>query len=127
MLLSSPRWQRVYNAGARPQRLLWASTGTKDPEASDILYIKALAAPFTVNTMPEGTLKALAEHSELGALLPADGGDCEAVLAQFARAGIDIDALAAQLQEEGAKSFVKSWNELMEVIASKSAALAKAS
>jgi transaldolase len=126
-LLSSPRWQRVYNAGARPQRLLWASTGTKDPEASDILYIKALAAPFTVNTMPEGTLKALVEHSELGALLPADGGDCEAVLARFARAGIDIDALAAQLQEEGAKSFVKSWHELMEVIASKSAALAKAS
>ena len=126
-LLSSPRWQRVYNAGARPQRLLWASTGTKDPEASDILYIKALAAPFTVNTMPEGTLKALAEHGELGALLPADGGDCEAVLTQFARAGIDIDVLAAQLQDEGAKSFVKSWNELMEVIASKSAALAKAS
>ena len=126
-LLSSPRWHRVYNAGARPQRLLWASTGTKDPEASDILYIKALAAPFTVNTMPEGTLKALAEHSELGALLPADGGDCEAVLAQFARAGIDIDALAAQLQDEGAKSFVKSWHELMEVIASKSAVLEKVS
>src|SRR2546430_1264637 len=102
-LLSSPRWQRVYNAGARPQRLLWASTGTKDPKASDILYIKALAAPFTVNTMPEGTLKALAEHSELGALLPADGGDCEEVLEQFARAGIDIDALAAQLHVEGAK------------------------
>src|SRR5262249_34482639 len=126
-LLGSPRWQRVYNAGARPQRLLWASTGTKDPEASDILYIKALAAPFTVNTMPEGTLKALAEHSELGALLPADGGDCEAVLAQFARADIDIDALAARLQDEGAKSFVKSWDELMEVLASKSAVLAKAS
>jgi transaldolase len=126
-LLSSPRWQRVYNAGARPQRLLWASTGTKDPEASDILYIKALAAPFTVNTMPEGTLKVLAEHNELGALLPADGGDCEEVLAQFAKAGIDVDALAAQLQDEGAKSFVKSWHELMEVIASKSAALAKAS
>jgi transaldolase len=125
-LLSSPRWQRVYNAGARPQRLLWASTGTKDPEASDILYIKALAAPFTVNTMPEGTLKALAEHSELGALLPADGGDCEEVLAQFAKAGIDVDALAAQLQDEGAKSFIQSWNELMGVIASKSAALAKA-
>ena len=125
-LLSSPRWQRVYNAGARPQRLLWASTGTKDPEASDILYIKALAAPFTVNTMPEGTLKALAEHSELGALLPADGGDCEEVLTQFAKAGIDVDALAAQLQDEGAKSFVQSWNELMAVIASKSAALAKA-
>lgn len=122
-LLGSPRWQRVYNAGARPQRLLWASTGTKDPKASDVLYIKALAAPFTVNTMPEGTLKALADHGELGSLLPADGGDCEEVLAQFAQAGIDIDALAAQLQDEGAKSFVKSWNELMAVIASKSAAL----
>jgi transaldolase len=126
-LLSSPRWHRVYNAGARPQRPLWASTGTKDPEASDILYIKTLAAPFTVNTMPEGTLKALAEHSDLGALLPADGGDCEEVLAQFARVGIDIDALAAQLQDEGAKAFVKSWHELMAVIASKSATLAKAS
>jgi transaldolase len=126
-LLSSPRWQRVYNAGARPQRLLWASTGTKDPEASDILYIKALAAPFTVDTMPEGTLKALAEHGEVGALLPADGGDCEAVLAEFARAGIDIDALAAQIQDEGARAFVKSWHELMTVLEAKSAALAKAS
>jgi len=126
-LLTSPRWQRIYNAGARPQRLLWASTGTKDPLASDVLYIKALAAPFTVNTMPEGTLKALAEHSELGTIIPADGGNCEEVLAQFAKAGIDIDALAAQLQEEGAKSFVKSWNELMAVINSKSAALKKAS
>ena len=125
-LLSSPRWQRVYNAGARPQRLLWASTGTKDPEASDVLYIKALAAPFTVNTMPEGTLKALAEHSELGAIMAADGGDCEEVLAQFAEAGIDVDALAAQLQERRSQSFVNSWNELMAVIASKSAALARA-
>ena len=125
-LLSSPRWHRIYNAGARPQRPLWASTGTKDPLASDVLYIKALAAPFTVNTMPEGTLKALAEHSELGTIIPADGGDCEQVLAQFAKAGIDVDALAAQLQEEGAKSFVKSWNELMTVINSKSAALRKA-
>jgi transaldolase len=122
-LLDSPRWQRAYNAGARPQRLLWASTGTKDPKASDVLYIKALAAPFTVNTMPEGTLKALADHGELGAPLPADGGDCEEVLAQFAQAGIDVDNLAATLQEEGARSFVKSWNELMAVIASKSAAL----
>jgi transaldolase len=122
-LLSSPRWQRVYNLGARPQRLLWASTGTKDPSASDILYIKALAAPFTVNTMPEGTLKALAQHTELGALLPADGGDCEEVLAQFAKAGIDVNALAAQLQDEGAKSFVKSWNDLMAVITSKEADL----
>jgi transaldolase len=126
-LLTSPRWQRVYNAGARPQRLLWASTGTKDPNASDVLYIKALAAAFTVNTMPEGTLKALADHGEVGPLLPVDGGDCEVVLTEFAKAGIDTDALAAQLQDEGAKSFVKSWNELMAVIASKSAALAKAS
>jgi transaldolase len=125
-LLSSPRWQRVYNSGARPQRLLWASTGTKDPNASDILYVKALAAPFTVNTMPEATLKALAEHTELGTILPADGGDCEEELAQFAKAGVDVDALAAELQDEGAKSFVKSWNELMAVIASKSAALKKA-
>jgi transaldolase len=123
-LLDSPRWQRAYNAGARPQRLLWASTGTKDPKASDVLYIKALAAPFTVNTMPESTLKAFADHGETGPILPADGGDCEDVLAQFARAGIDIDALADQLQDEGAKSFVKSWNELMGVIASKSATLA---
>jgi len=122
-LLASPRWQRVFNAGARPQRLLWASTGTKDPKASDVLYIKALAAPFTVNTMPEGTLKALADHGELGTILPADGGDCEQVLAQFAKAGIDVHALAARLQEEGAKSFVKSWNDLMAVIVSKSAAL----
>jgi transaldolase len=122
-LLGSPRWQRAYNAGARPQRLLWASTGTKDPKASDILYIKALAAPFTVNTMPEGTLKALAQHTDLGALLPADGGDCEEVLGRFAKSGIDVDRLAAQLQDEGAKSFVKSWNDLMSVIASKSAAL----
>src|SRR6266404_4311882 len=98
-LLSSPRWQRVYNDGARPQRLLWASTGTKDPKASDILYVQALAAPFTVNTMPEATLKALANHSELGPILPADGGDCEEVLAKFSSAGIDIDALAVKLQE----------------------------
>jgi transaldolase len=123
---SSSRWQRIYNAGARPQRLLWASTGTKDPLASDVLYVKALAAPFTVNTMPEGTLKALAEHKELGTIIPADGGDCEQVLGEFAQAGIDVDALAAQLQDEGAKSFVKSWNNLMEVIASKSAVLKKA-
>src|SRR5712692_6440719 len=89
-LLDSRRWQRVFNTGARPQRLLWASTGTKDPGASDILYVKALAAPLTVNTMPEGTLKALAEHGDIGPLLPADGGDCEAVFTQFARAGVDI-------------------------------------
>jgi transaldolase len=125
-LLASARWQRVFNFGARPQRLLWASTGTKDPKASDVLYVKALASPFTVNTMPEATLKALADHGELGAILPPDGGNCEEVLAQFAKAGIDVYALAAQLQEEGAKSFVKSWEELMGVIASKSAALKEA-
>jgi transaldolase len=122
-LLSSPRWHRVYNAGARPQRLLWASTGTKDPKASDVLYVKSLSAPFTVNTMPEATLLALADHGELGDALPADGGNCEEVLADFTKAGVDIDALAAQLQDEGAKSFVKSWDELMAVIGSKSASL----
>ena len=126
-LLASPSWQRVFNAGARPQRLLWASTGTKDPKASDVLYVNALAAPFTVNTMPEGTLKALADHGVIDGLMPANGGDCEDVIARFADAGIHVDALADQLQAEGAKSFVSSWNELMDVIASKSAALQKAS
>jgi transaldolase len=126
-LLATPRWQRVFNSGARPQRLLWASTGTKDPKASDVLYIKTLAAPFTVNTMPEGTLKALADHGAIDTILPADGGDCEEVLSQFAKAGIDVNELAAQLQDEGAKSFVKSWNDLMDVIAFKSAALRRAS
>ncbi len=125
-LLASARWQRVYNAGARPQRLLWASTGTKDPKASDVLYIKALAAPFTVNTMPEVTLNDLADHGEIGQMLPSDGGDCEATLMEFIKAGIDIGALGVQLQDEGAKSFVKSWNELMNVIATKSVSLAKA-
>ena len=127
-LLSSPRWMRAYNAGARPQRLLWASTGTKDPKASATLYITALAAPFTVNTMPEGTLKALAAAaSGGGTTMPADGGDCEDVLARFAAAKIDVKALAAQLQDEGAKSFVNSWNELMDVIGSKSDVLKRAS
>jgi transaldolase len=125
-LLGSARWERIYNAGARPQRLLWASTGTKDPKASDVLYIKALAAPFTVNTMPEGTLNALADHGDLGEIMAADGGDGEAVLGQFAAAGIDVDAQAARLQDEGAKSFVHSWDELMGVISSKSATLGKA-
>ncbi len=120
--MRSPRWHRAANAGARAQRLLWASTGTKDPKASDILYVKALAAPFTVNTMPEGTLKAFGDHGAVGDIMAADGGDAEAVLASFAKAGIDVDALAAQLQDEGAKSFVKSWNDLMSCIDSKSAA-----
>src|SRR5262249_28798298 len=101
-LLGTPRWQRAYNSGARPQRLVFASTGTKDPKASDILYVKALAAAFTVDTMPEATLNALAKYAELGSVLPADGGDCETVLAEFARAGVDIDALAEKLQEDGA-------------------------
>ncbi len=118
-VLDSPRWQRLLNAGARPQRLLWASTGTKDPGASDVLYVQALAAPFTIDTMPEATLKALADHGEVGASMPADGGDCEEALAEFARAGVDTDALAARLQVEGAQAFVKSWNELLECIASK--------
>jgi transaldolase len=126
-LLGSARSQRIYNEGGRPQRLLWASTGTKDPSASDILYIKALAAPFTVNTMPEGTVKAFADHGEVGGVIPPDGGDCEEVLAQFAKAGVDVDALAAKLQDDGAKSFVKSWDELMKVISAKSDVLAKAS
>ncbi len=125
-LLDSPRWQRILNGG-RPQRLLWASTGTKDPGASDILYVQSLAAPLTVNTMPEGTLKAVADHGALGGILTADGGDSEDVLARFAAAGIDVDALANQLQDEGAKSFVGSWRDLMDVIVSKSAALDKAS
>ena len=125
-LLSSPRWQRAYNMGAVPQRLLWASTGTKDPKASDLLYIKALAAPFTVNTMPELTLKALGDHGEIGPIMAADGGDCEVALAEFKKAGIDVDALAAQLQDQGGKSFAKSWNELMGMLATKSNALQQA-
>jgi transaldolase len=118
-LLDSPRWQRLANAGARVQRLLWASTGTKDPKASDVLYITSLAAPLTINTIPERTLKALADHGRLGAVMPAHGGDCEEVLAEFTKAGIDIDALAARLQEDGAIAFVRSWDELMKSIASK--------
>ena len=125
-LLGSSRWQSAFNSGTRPQRLLWASTGTKDPKASDVLYIKSLAAPFTVNTMPENTLKALADHGQLDTIMPADGGDAEWILAEFSNLGIDIDALAAQLQDEGAKSFVKSWEELMSVISSKGAVLKKA-
>jgi transaldolase len=123
-LTGSARWQRTYNFGARAQRLLWASTGTKDPKASATLYIDALAAPFTVNTMPEGTLNTLAAKTQIGEILPADGGNCEEMLRRFAAAGIDVDALAAQLQEEGAKSFVNSWNDLMAVVESKSSAVA---
>lgn len=124
--LSSRRVQRVANFGARPQRLLWASTGTKDPKASDTLYIRALAAPLTINTMPEATLKALHDHGELGEIMARDGGDCEAVLGEFAKAGIDIDALAQRLQDEGASAFAKSWNELMASVEAKRAAIGKA-
>jgi len=126
-LLGSPRWMRAYNAGARPQRLLWASTGTKDPKSSDVLYVQALAAPFTVNTIPEATLKALADHGVVSATMPIDGGDSDEVLARFAAAGIDVQALADQLQDEGAKAFVKSWNDLTDVITSKSTVLKRAS
>jgi transaldolase len=126
-LLDSPRWLRLQSEGARPQRLLWASTGTKDPEASDVLYLQALAAPFTINTIPEATLRAFADHGRGSDLLPPDGGDYKDVLDRFRRAGIDIDALAARLQHEGAEAFDKSWNDLLECIESKSAALKKRS
>lgn len=124
-LLQSPRWLRVFNAGARPQRLLWASTGTKDPNVDDVLYIKALAARFTINTMPEATLKAFADHGSLTGPLTADPAGAEEVLARFARHGVDIGTLAIRLQDEGAASFVKSWNELMGVVAARSEAMRK--
>jgi transaldolase len=122
-VLDSQRVQRLMNEGARPQRLLWASTGTKDPEASDILYIEGFASPFTVNTMPEPTLHAFADHGRVGDLVPPDGGDCEEVLAEFVEVGIDVDALAEQLQEEGKEAFVKSWNDMLDSIESKRGAL----
>ncbi len=123
-LLDSQRMQRLMNEGARPQRLLWASTGTKDPDASDVLYIEGFASPFTVNTMPEPTLRAFADHGEIGDLVPADGGDCEDVLASFADAGVDVEALAERLQGEGKVAFVKSWNDMLDSIESKRGALA---
>ncbi|HEX5929710.1 MAG TPA: transaldolase [Solirubrobacterales bacterium] len=123
-LLDSPRMQRLMNVGARPQRLLWASTGTKDPNASDTLYIEAFASPLTVNTMPEPTLHAFADHGEIGDLMAPDGGNAEAVLKEFADAGIDAAALAARLQEEGKASFVKSWQDLLASIESQAAATA---
>jgi len=124
-LLASPRWRKLAGSGALPQRLLWASTGTKDPEASDTLYVEALAAPDTINTMPEKTLHAFAEHGEVKIALPTDGGDAEEVLGAFAQAGVDDAALAAQLQREGTQSFDKSWNDLMNCIALKSDLLKK--
>ena len=124
-LLASDRWLRLLNFGARSQRLLWASTGTKDPKAPDVLYVKALAAPHTVNTMPEKTLLGLADHGEIGPMLPHDGGDAEEVLARFRQAGVDVDALAEQLQREGAAAFLKSWEDLLACVAEKSATLRK--
>ena len=117
-LLDSDRAMRLRNEGAKAQRLLWASTGTKDPNASDVLYIEGLASPFTVNTMPEKTLKAFADHGTVGDTLPLDGGDAEQTLKAFNDAGIDTDALATKLQEDGARAFVDSWNELLDTIAS---------
>jgi transaldolase len=115
-LLESERWQGLANEGGRPQRLLFASTGTKDPEASDTLYVEALAAPLTINTMPEKTLHAVAEHGEIGEPLAEDGGDAEQVLSQFAEAGIEIESLAARLQEEGKQAFDESWRQLLKTI-----------
>jgi transaldolase len=125
-LLASPRWLKLAASGARPQRLLWASTGTKDPAARDVLYVEALAAPDTIDTMPEKTLLAFADHGKVKDAMPWDGGDAEAVIAEFKRAGVDDGALAADLQREGAEAFAKSWSDLMGRIASKSEALAKA-
>jgi transaldolase len=125
-LLESSRWRKLAQAGALPQRLLWGSTGTKDPAAPDTLYIQELAAPETINTIPEKTLLAFADHGQVQGVMPRDGGDGEQVLAEFARAGIDVAALAAELQREGAEAFDKSWHDLMECIASKSELLKKA-
>ncbi len=121
-LLASTRWQKLAAAGAKPQRLLWASTGAKDPSAPDTLYVSALVAPDTIDTIPEKTLHALADHGQLNGVMPADGGDAEAVLQQITGAGLDAQALAAKLQREGAQAFVKSWQQLLQRIAEKSAA-----
>jgi transaldolase len=125
-LLNSQRWLALASAGAKPQRLLWASTGTKDPQASDVLYVEALAAPNTINTIPESTLNAFADHGVADSVLSPADRDYEAVLAEFFEAGIDLQALAAQLQVEGAQAFAKSWNELMACLASKREVLTKA-
>jgi transaldolase len=122
-LLGSDRWRRLQAAGARPQRLLWASTSTKDPSAPDTLYVEALAAPDTIDTMPAKTIEAFADHGEAGAPMAVDGGDADARLRRYAEAGIDVDALATRLQEEGAASFVKSWDHLLQQIADKAARL----
>lgn len=118
-LLASPRWQRLAAAGARPQRLLWASTGTKDPAASDTLYVEALAAPDTINTIPDKTLAALVDHGRIHEVMPTDGGDADATIAAFRAAGVDAAALAVRLQDEGTAAFDKSWQDLLACIASK--------
>lgn len=122
-LLATPRWRRLAASGARPQRLLWASTGSKDPAAADTLYLQALAAPDTINTVPEKTLLGFADHGQVHGVLPPDGGDAEARLADFAAAGIDHEALAAELQRAGTQSFIRSWQDLMDCLAAKSARL----
>jgi len=121
--MDSDRVQRVQNSGGRMQRLLWASTRTKDPAASDTLYVYGLAAPFTINTMPDATLQAFYDHGEVGTPMPADGGDCDAMLARFRDAGVDVAELAAKLQADGAKSFVAAWNDLLERISAQRTAL----
>jgi transaldolase len=118
-LLDSERWQRLANEGVRPQRLLFASTGTKDPEASDVLYVEALAAPLTINTMPEKTLLAFDDHGHAGEPLPVDGGDAKDTLAEFEAAGINLDGLAERLQDEGAEAFAASWSEMLDSVAAK--------
>ena len=123
-LLATPRWGALEDSGARPQRLLFASTGTKDPALPDTFYVSALAAEMTINTMPQSTLEAFADHGEVKGILAPDGGDADATIASIAAAGIDIDGLAAQLQKEGADSFVKSWNELLAQVESKTATVA---
>src|SRR4029450_4554388 len=126
-LLNSARWEQIVTAGAVTQRLLWASTGTKDPVAPDVMYVEALAAPDTVNTIPENTLLAFADHGHVNGVMPDDGGDAEQVLAEFTRAGVDHAQLAQELQREGAEAFDKSWNDLMECLRSKCEELKKAS
>ncbi len=124
-MLASERWEKLAAAGAQPQRLLWASTGTKDPTAPDTLYVTALAAPNTINTIPEKTLHAFTDHGHLDGVMPPDGGDADAVLAQIGKAGVDVETLAHKLQHDGAKAFVKSWQQLLQRIADKTAALGR--